>query len=42
MNPDEDRSVPLVAELIGWLAFVAFVVSVWKVRQTLDRRQHEP
>ena len=41
MTRDKKDQVPLAAELIGWLAFVLFVGSVWKVRQTLDRRQRE-
>lgn len=41
MNREEEGAIPLVAEVIGWLAFVLFVGSVWKVRQTLDRWPRE-
>ena len=41
MNRDDEAPVPLVAEAAGWLAFVVFVASVWKVRQILDRWNRE-
>ena len=41
MNRDEEEVAPLVAEAVGWLAFVLFVGAVWKVRQTLDRWPRE-
>ena len=41
MSPDKEDPVPLVVEVMGWVAFVLFVGSVWKVRQTLDRRPRE-
>jgi hypothetical protein len=31
------RHHSLVAEILGWLAFVLFVASVWSLRRRLDR-----
>ncbi len=34
---EESAPVPLRAEITGWLAFALFVLSIWRLREWLNR-----
>jgi hypothetical protein len=36
-----DHPPGFLTEIASWLAFAAFVVSVWKLREALDRPHRE-